>query len=117
LRRVDAARAVPLGSTFGPLQVEPVETPHASVEHYSYTVSWAGRRFYFVGDTDSTEALLAARNLDVAFVSPWLLNEVLRSGRTIDARRIVIYHQAPGESLPSCKTCTVLRQGESFIVP
>ncbi len=68
---IDPSRVVTLaGGAFGPIRIEAIETPHASVGHYSYIVTWHDRRLYFTGDTESTEALLAARNLDVAFVSP-----------------------------------------------
>ncbi len=50
---------------------------------------------YFTGDTESPQALLAARHLDVAFVSPWL------------------YHHESGQRVPECgQGCTVPRQGD-----
>ena len=116
LGSVDAGRVLPLGAPFGPVRIEPRTTPHGDVEHYSHLVTWGGRRFYFVGDTDSPDALLAARNLDIAFVTPWLYRTATRDGRTIDARKIVIYHQEAGEQVPTCDRCVALRQGESIKV-
>jgi hypothetical protein len=92
--------------------IRPIPTPHRDTEHYSYLVEWGGRRLYFVGDTEDPEALLAARGLDDAFVTPWLLDTVRRSGRTIDARRIVIYHHTAGQEIADCGGCVVPRQGE-----
>lgn len=113
---VAPSRVVPLdGGTgrFGPVRIEAIETPHASIGHCSYIVTWHGRRLYFTGDTESTEALLAARNLDVAFVSPWLYRAVVRAGQRIDARQVVIYHQEQGQQVPECGTgCSVPRQGD-----
>ena len=112
---VDRSRIVPISgiAMFGPIRIEALDTPHASVGHYSYIVSWHGRRLYFSGDTESLDSLLAARNLDVAFISPWLYRSVLRAGKRIDAKQIVIYHQQAGERIPECgEGCSVPRQGD-----
>lgn len=112
---VDPSRVVPLsgGGAFGGMRIDALETPHASVGHYSYIVTWHGRRLYFTGDTESTEALLAAKDLDVAFVSPWLYRAVVRARQRIDARQIVIYHQERGERIAECaQGCRVPAQGD-----
>ena len=113
---VESPRALPLGQSFGPIQIEPQRTPHARLEHYSYRVTWGGRRFYFVGDTESPDALLDERGLDIAFVTPWLYRAAVRTGRTIDAKKIVIYHQQSGEQVPTCDRCVALRQGETMTI-
>jgi L-ascorbate metabolism protein UlaG (beta-lactamase superfamily) len=113
-------RALPLQParttiTSGPIAIEALPTPHANIGHYSYLVTWHGRRFYFTGDTDSADQLLAVKNLDVAFVSPWLFERAARAGRRIDAKRIVIYHQTADERIAECRdTCRVPRQGETL---
>jgi L-ascorbate metabolism protein UlaG (beta-lactamase superfamily) len=108
-RRLDPAAAP------GGLRVEALETPHAGVGHYSYVVTWHGRRLYFTGDTESLDALVATKNLDVAFVSPWLFRMATTRNLTIDARRIVIYHHQASETVPGCTgRCAVPRQGETL---
>jgi L-ascorbate metabolism protein UlaG (beta-lactamase superfamily) len=96
----------------GPVVIRPLATPHASLEHYSYVVEWEGLRLYFTGDTDDTTALLAARGLDVAFVSPWLLHAVQKSGKRIDARQVVVYHHQEGETVPPFQDRIVPAQGQ-----
>jgi hypothetical protein len=59
----------------------------------SYLVTRHGRRPYFTGDTESLDALVAANDLDAAFVSPWLFREALARGRPIDARRTPIRYR------------------------
>jgi L-ascorbate metabolism protein UlaG (beta-lactamase superfamily) len=116
VRSVPATRVVPLTprATFGPLQIEAIETPHANVGHYSYVVTWHGRRLYFSGDTESNAHLTTVGKLDAAFISPWLYRSALERGVTIDARRIVIYHHASGEQVPECRgNCSVPRQGDT----
>lgn len=112
---IDPSRIVPLagGGTFGAMRIDAIETLHASVGHYSYIVTWHGRRLYFSGDTESPASLLSARDLDVAFVSPWQYRAALRSGKPIDAKRIVIYHHEAGEQVAECgQGCTQPRQGD-----
>jgi L-ascorbate metabolism protein UlaG (beta-lactamase superfamily) len=103
---------------FEGLSIDAVPTDHAKIGHYSYIVTWHGHRLYFSGDTDDDDALLAAKNLDVAFVSPWLFQRALKSGRPLDARRIVIYHQESTQTtVPGCSgTCSVPKQGETLML-
>jgi len=109
----DRVVALTATTTFGPVTIERFETPHANVGHYSYIVTWHGRRLYFSGDTESGDSLAAAKNLDVAFVSTWMYRALLRRGVRIDARRIVIYHHHPGERVAECADrCVVPAQGD-----
>ena len=117
---VAADRVVALKGTtkFGPVLIEPIETPHAGVGHYSYIVTWQGKRLYFSGDTEETRSVLSAKNLDAAFVSPWLYGYVLKQSARIDATRVVIYHHEAGQQVPGCaEGCIVPRQGETIAIP
>lgn len=119
-RRFAAGAAVVRDSVVrhGPLVVRPIRTPHAGLEHYSYRVEWRGRAFYFVGDTDDPAALLAQRNLDMAFVTPWLWQAVRERGARIDARRVVIYHHTARDRVAGCAAnCLVPAQGDSIPLP
>jgi L-ascorbate metabolism protein UlaG (beta-lactamase superfamily) len=110
-------RSLPLGRTvsFGPLAIVPIATPHRGLEHYSYRVEWSGLRLYFTGDTGDAEELLRQRDLDAAFVSPWLLRSARASGRRIDARRVVVYHHARGETIPEIQDREVPRPGDELV--
>jgi hypothetical protein len=56
---------------------------------------------------------MAAKNLDVAFLSPWIYRSLVKSGAMPDARRIVIYHHQAGEQIPGCTNrCVVPKQGD-----
>jgi L-ascorbate metabolism protein UlaG (beta-lactamase superfamily) len=100
---------------FGSVVVTPRATPHARLEHYSYLVEWSGLRLFFTGDTEDASELLRQRELDVAFVSPWLLRAVASAGRRIDARRIVVYHHGPNEAVPAIQGREVPRQGDELV--
>ena len=99
----------------GDIRIQPMRTPHAGVEHYSYRVEWHGASFYFPGDTEDPKTLLEQRGLDIAFVTPWLWRQVQSSGARIDAKQVVIYHHEAGETIAGCSgTCRVPAQGESW---
>jgi L-ascorbate metabolism protein UlaG (beta-lactamase superfamily) len=118
-RVVRALPVAPSRSTtsFEDLTIEAIPTPHANIGHYSYLVTWHDRRLYFTGDTDDAMALLAATNLDVAFVSPWLFQRATKSARRIGARQIVIYHQTSDEAVENCSgPCSVPAQGQTFAI-
>lgn len=93
------------------LSIWPLATPHAGLEHYSYVVEWGGVRLYFTGDTESTDALVGARGLDVAFVSPWLLKSVHGKKLRIDAGQVVVYHHEAGETVPDIQGRILPKQG------
>jgi L-ascorbate metabolism protein UlaG (beta-lactamase superfamily) len=97
--------------------IRPIRTDHAGLEHYSYRLSWHGRDFYFTGDTDDTSALLAQKDLDVAFVSPWLLDAVRKAGKRVDAKRVVVYHHEAGTKDSPYPGARVPAQGEKWSLP
>jgi L-ascorbate metabolism protein UlaG (beta-lactamase superfamily) len=101
----------------GDIRIQPMRTPHANVEHYSYRVEWHGASFYFPGDTEDPKTLIAQRRLDIAFVTPWLWRKVQSTGARIDAKQIVIYHHEAGETVAGCTgTCKVPAQGERWTI-
>jgi L-ascorbate metabolism protein UlaG (beta-lactamase superfamily) len=111
-------RALPLAArvSFGPIVITPLRTPHARLEHYSYLVEWRGLRLYFTGDTDDAAELLRQRNLDVAFVSPWLLGTATKDGARIDARRVVVYHhEGPDTRASEAQPRELPRQGDELV--
>jgi len=114
---VDPDRVLPWAESirYGGIEVQPVATPHTDA-HVSYRVLWGGRRLYFSGDTESTDAILQERDLDVAFVSPWLLRTVLDAGEAIDADLIVVYHHLADEDVPTGPGIHVPTQRGRFVI-
>lgn len=101
---------------FGPIRVEAITTPHAGLEHYSYVIEWHGVRIYLPGDTEEAKSLIEAKNLDVAFVTPWMLRAAERAGAKIDARRVIVVHHEAGEAVAPYQGSTVPRQGEVIVL-
>ena len=114
--KVKTDRAIPFAPlmTYRDIRIEAVETPHAGIGHSSYLVTWNGLRLYFTGDTESTERLLAMKNLDAALVSPWLLNAVAEQKARIDSRNVIVYHQRPTGTVPDIQKRRLPKQGETF---
>jgi L-ascorbate metabolism protein UlaG (beta-lactamase superfamily) len=101
---------------FGPIRVQAIATPHAELEHYSYVVEWHGMRVYLPGDTEGAKSLIEAKNLDVAFVTPWMLRAAERAGAKIDARRVIVVHHEANETVTPYQGSTVPRQGEVIVL-
>jgi L-ascorbate metabolism protein UlaG (beta-lactamase superfamily) len=96
--------------------VEAFPTPHGDIDHASYLVTWHGLRLYFTGDTDSIDQLLAMKNLDYAFVSPWLIGKVEAQKGRIDARTVICYHHRADEKIPAAPNRIVPKQGSMLLL-
>lgn len=101
---------------FGPIRVRAISTPHADLEHYSYVIEWHGVRIYLPGDTEEATSLIEAKDLDVAFVTPWVLRVAERGKSKIDARRVIVVHHEAGESVAPYQGSTVPRQGDVIVL-
>jgi len=97
----------------GPFTIRPLRTSHRDTEHYSYLITWRGRRLYFTGDTEDPSNLLTMEQLDVAFVTSWLLCAAAVSA-SIPADQVILHHQYPDARPPTCAHNVALDQGESF---
>ena len=119
LKGVDNSRIIPFAKEikYEGIQVQPFSTPHGNITHYSYLVTWHGIRMYFTGDTEELKTLLAMKNLDVAFISPWLARSLSTNKQTVDAKKVVIYHHEDGEKVVAPKHGIVPKQGEIFQIP
>jgi Xaa-Pro aminopeptidase/L-ascorbate metabolism protein UlaG (beta-lactamase superfamily) len=113
-----AGRVIPFAPemSYRDIRVQALRTLHGRMDHYSYLVTWHGLRLYFTGDTDSTEQLLAAKNLDVAFVSPWLLAAVAAEKARIDARHVIVYHHTADQEIPAGGDAVVPKQGDTLVL-
>ena len=117
--RVPKERRIPFAPRmrYRDIEIEAQSTPHGPVGHASYLVTWHGLRLYCSGDTDRADQLLALKNLDFAFVSPWLIQRVAETRRRIDARQVVCYHHQADETVPLFQNRIVPRQGETLALP
>jgi L-ascorbate metabolism protein UlaG (beta-lactamase superfamily) len=119
LKGLDNSRIIPFAKEikYEGILVQPFSTSHGNVTHYSYLVTWHGIRMYFTGDTEELKTLLEMKNLDVAFISPWLARLLSTNKQTVDAKKVVIYHHEDGEKVVEPKNGIVPKQGEIFQIP
>ncbi|MDX1446594.1 hypothetical protein [Lishizhenia sp.] len=100
--------------------IEAIKTSHRfSMRHYSYVVTWHGKRFYFSGDTASTKEVSELENIDWAFINPWLFMKLQRERIKIDTDFYALYHFYPTQELPEDKPDNVyllMEQGELLIL-
>lgn len=102
----------------GDLDVLAIATPHnLAADHFSYLVIWRGLRLYFPGDTETPAEILHRRDIDVMFVTPWLLRTIERQQLKLDCKKLVVYHQKVGEEFPDYLGVVRMEQGEQFTVP
>ena len=103
---------------FKDLSVEATATPHRfAPEHFSYLVTWHGLRLYFPGDTETPEFMLPLKDIDIMFISPWLIRTIERQDLSLDAKILVVYHQKIGEEIPPFQGYKRLAGGDTFVVP
>lgn len=100
---------------FKDVTIQPSATPHRfAPEHYSYLVTWHGKRLYFVGDTETPAYILPLKDIDVLFITPWLIRTIARQELSLDADTLVVYHQKTDEEIPPFQDYRRMKQGESF---
>ncbi|MGG5487878.1 MBL fold metallo-hydrolase [Gaetbulibacter sp. PBL-D1] len=95
-----------LNNTINDFEIKAFKTEHkvfgVSFKHYSFLISWHGKRIYLSGDTTNPETMGKVKNIDWAFVPYWILNNAKEQGISIDAKMYFIYHLFP-EQIPSAK--------------
>lgn len=119
LKGLTTQRKIPIRPvlTFKDLTIQSDPTPHKfAPEHYSYLVSWHGKRLYFVGDTETPAYILPLKNIDVLFITPWLIRTIERQDLRLDAKTLVVYHQKTTEAIPPFQDYRRMAQGESFTI-
>jgi len=99
------------------IRIEPTATRHGKVEHYSYLVIWHGVRIYIAGDTEREQYVLAEKDLDIAFVTPWLLRTIFDQGKRIAAKQVVVYHHKYGEEIVPYDGAILPEQNDTFTIP
>jgi len=78
--------------------IEVFKTKHSfSLKHNSYLIKWHGKRIYLSGDTENAEKIATIKEIDWAFLPPWILDDAKEKNLQIDSEMIGVYHLAPSE--------------------
>lgn len=104
-------------------KIETFHTKHRfSFNHYSYLLTWHGKRIFISGDTENVETLAALKEIDWAFIPAWLLMDAIEKKVKLKQtiQKIVIYHIGPRDNITSDaddKQIKLLdKQGEIFSI-
>jgi len=100
--------------------VETFRTKHRFARHhYSYLITWHGRRIYLSGDTEGAETVGQVKALDLAFVPDWIMADAKEKSIVIDAQRVAIYHLYPHQkgTTVNPKITILQTQGELLELP
>ena len=115
------AKLEKLSDSLGELSIKAIKTEHSlSFKHYSYLITWHGKRIYFSGDTETADTVLTFKQLDWAFVPYWIASEVNKRNTKIDTKMLGVYHLYPIMKVNngSPQTIKVLdKQGEVIVIP
>ena len=80
--------------------LETFRTKHRFARHhYSYLITWNGKRIYLSGDTEGAETIAQVKSIDLAFVPSWIMSDAKEKNITIDAHGFAIYHLYPSETV------------------
>lgn len=117
LKKIEEDRKIPINrtATFKDIKIEAIESPHRfAPEHFSYLIEWHGLRIFMPGDTETPAPLLMAKDIDVMFITPWLIRTVARQGLKLDARTLIVCHQRTDEKIPPLQNYLRMKQGQTI---
>lgn len=89
-----------LGTTIPHFSIETFETKHRfSFSHYSYLITWHGKKIYFSGDTETAETIKNVTEIDWAFVPYWILMDAKEKNISLDLKMVGVYHLYPNQKV------------------
>lgn len=95
-----------LNETLDNFEIEAFKTEHKvfgiNFRHYSFLITWHGKRMYLSGDTTEPQTIGKIKNIDWAFVPYWILKNAKEQKIDIDTDMYYVYHLYP-EQIPSAK--------------
>ncbi|MEZ4920357.1 MAG: hypothetical protein R2792_14740 [Saprospiraceae bacterium] len=108
-----------LGETIPGFEIKTFRTKHRfCLTHYSYLITWHGKRIFLSGDTEHAETIGTMKDLDWAFIPVWLLVDSMEKEIKIDSKMIGIYHIGPKDNIniTGDKVLMLNRQGQEIII-
>ena len=113
-----------LSDSIPEFKIQAFKTSHKvfgiSFKHYSYLVTWHGKKIYISGDTGDLEDLKNIKNIDWAFVNPWIYMNAIHEKVTIDAKKFGLYHLYPDQKIDGEIPDNLLvlkNEGETINIP
>lgn len=102
------------------LSVKAFKTKHRfSFKHYSYLISWHGKRIFISGDTENAEIFNEVKEIDWAFVPVWILQDANEKNIKIDVEQFGLYHIGQNDKITTTEKNIKLldEEGEVILIP
>lgn len=113
-----------LGTSIAAFDIKAFRTQHKvfgiSFKHYSFLITWHGKKIYISGDTGDLEDLSQLKEIDWAFVNPWIYMNAVNEKLIIDAKNFGMYHLYPDQAISGEVPSNLLilkKQGEIINIP
>ena len=109
-----------LSNTIPGFKIQAFKTKHMfSFAHYSYLITWHGKKIFLSGDTEHAETILSIKGIDWAFIPAWLIREINASETPLNAKHVGIYHIGPRDkiNIEGEKVLMLNTQGEVITIP
>lgn len=85
-----------LGENNPNFSIKAYKTKHRfTLKHYSYLITWHGKRIFLSGDTESAATIGLIKDIDWAFIPYWILLDSKEKNISLDVINKVIYHLYP----------------------
>lgn len=101
--------------------IQAFKTKHKfSFNHYSYLITWHGKRIYISGDTEHAETIATQKDLDWAFIPAWLLVEAQRKEIHVNTKMIGMYHIGQKDNITTStpeKILLLMQTGQTVTLP
>lgn len=103
-------------------KIEAFKTRHIfSINHYSYLITWHGKKIFISGDTEHSETLAAQSDVDWVFLPAWLLMEAVRNEVPLKevGKMFAVYHIGPLDNINITgeKIIMLDKQGRIISIP
>ncbi|MAX82338.1 MAG: hypothetical protein CL843_19440 [Crocinitomicaceae bacterium] len=110
-----------LGTHLPEFSIQTFKTKHRfSISHYSYLITWHGKKIFLSGDTETAETIRHQKGLEWAFVPPWVIIDAMRKDIKIDTKMFGVYHLYPNQKINNDspeKIKIMDTQGEVIVIP
>ena len=116
-----------LSETIPDFAIKAFKTDHTvfgiSFKHYSYLVTWHGKKIFLSGDTTNSETIASQTDLDWAFVPIWLLMDAKEKNVDLKilSKKYAIYHIGQNDKITLDEKDSQLKlldkQGEIITIP
>ncbi len=110
-----------LNNSIEDFKIEPFKTKHKfTFKHYSYLLTWHGKKMFFSGDTEDIKTIKTLKNIDWVFIPYWLFLDAKEKNVKIDAVKFSIYHLYQDQKVINSnpeKVIPLNKKGEIITIP